>query len=153
MDKFLDYQAHDINEFLPWWKKWPGKWPLLLVPLIEQFINKYRIPELTIQQVLQNYEMVVIQSAAYKAASPAKLLRGASSAKELKILDNIFIRGGIKPMHLHLGDKIYLLDSKQAQEFANQALAQCKEILNNVKQIGFEESAALAGMTQTITGK
>lgn len=68
-------------------------------------------------------------------------------------LDTWHIRGGMKIWHLHLKDRIFVMNEKQAQEYANQAVAKCREVLASVKQVGYDEAAAVAMDVGKMTGK
>jgi hypothetical protein len=54
--------------------------------------------------------------------------------------------GGIRALHLHFNDQIYLLTEKQWGEISQKILANVKAKLNNVKEISFEEGVILASM-------
>ena len=54
--------------------------------------------------------------------------------------------GGMKALHLHFEDKLYLIDEKQWAEISVRILADVKAKLANVKEVGFEEGVLLGSM-------
>lgn len=152
MDRYI---ATDKYDFLPWWIKWPGKWPSLLDSLTERFVHDMGIEAIARDQILQQNPAVIVESAMFKGGSAVKVLKGVlptATPRSLPV-DDWHIRGGIKAWHLHLKDRIYMLNEKQAQEYANQAMAKCREVLANVKQVGYDEAANVAMDVGKLAGK
>ena len=58
--------------------------------------------------------------------------------------------GGIRAAHLHLGDKLYMLERKQWQKLSTEIMGRFQEQLQDVNQVTFEQvmglSEALDGM-------
>lgn len=152
MDRFIAYDKYD---FLPWWIKWPGKWPSLLDSLTERFVKDMGLEAISNELILQQNQAVIIESATFKAGSPIKVLKGVLPTAQTKSLhiDTWHIRGGMKMWHLHLKNKIYMLNEKQAQEYAQQAAAKCCEVLASVKQVGYDDAANVAMDVGKMTGK
>jgi hypothetical protein len=146
----LKPNVYAVDWDLAEWRKWAGYWPIFLRTLIEQYIKEGGLQAITNKQVMEENQYFVAESATFQAPSAAKVLRGVLPPAEVKtlIVDNFNIRGGMKAWHLHYNNKIYVLNDKQAQDFANKAFAKCKEVLGNVKQVGIEEAAALAAFTE-----
>ncbi len=152
MDRFIAYDKYDL---LPWWIKWPGKWPSLLDSLTERFVKDMGLEAITNELILQQNPAVIIESAMFKGGTPIKVLKGVMPTAKTKSLplDTWHIRGGMKIWHLHLKDRIFVMNEKQAQEYANQAVAKCREVLASVKQVGYDEAAAVAMDVGKMTGK
>jgi hypothetical protein len=60
------------------------------------------------------------------------------------------IRGGIRVPHLHLKNKIYLLDANQWASFSQQVIADAQARLAKTKTIDFDQAMALGSVTQTL---
>ncbi len=54
--------------------------------------------------------------------------------------------GGMKALHLHFEDKVYLLNEKQWAEISGRILEDVKAKLANVKEISFQEGVMLGSM-------
>ena len=56
------------------------------------------------------------------------------------------INGGMKALHLHYENQIYLVNEKQWAEISTRIVADVKAKLTDVHQVGFEEGVMLASM-------
>ena len=54
--------------------------------------------------------------------------------------------GGIRALHLHFNNQIYILTDKQWADISQKILTDVKAKLSNVKEISFEEGVILASM-------
>ena len=54
--------------------------------------------------------------------------------------------GGIRALHLHFNNNIYILTDKQWADISQKILADVKAKMNNIKEISFEEGVILASM-------
>ena len=79
-----------------------------------------------------------------KVAGGAEHMAGAPAALNAVAYDGS--HGGIRALHLHFNNQIYILTDKQWAEISQKILADVKAKLSNVKEISFEEGVILASM-------
>jgi hypothetical protein len=74
------------------------------------------------------------------------MVGGEKMAAAMGAIDLNGTHGGIRAMHLHYDNKIYMLNDKQWAEISTKILVDVKAKLENVKEIGFEEGVTLGSM-------
>lgn len=114
-------------------KKWDGEaggnrlfW-LSKLEIIAEMVNRYDLSPISEE---------LIPAGAY--AAPAQIFSEARSLDAAKIP----IRwpcGGIKEPHLHYGQKLFMLDQKQWQEFSNMVVKDCTQRLASAESINITQ--------------
>jgi hypothetical protein len=128
MDVHMPILAYDSHHFFP------GKQMM--------WFNSSMVGELITSMKLVPVNISAVQG----KVVGAEHLAVTNVAAAIHAVDFNGTHGGIRALHLHFNNQIYLINEKQWAEISQKILMDVKAKLENAKEIGFEEGIILGSI-------